>query len=76
MLTSSLDWEPSLKPRIAPLMLNLDFLIPPQDEANDSLDRPSKRQHGEGTYPSPDTSGAAAAGDINPQDKVRSSTLI
>lgn len=76
MLTLSLDWEPSLKPRIPPPMINLGFLIPPQDEAEDSLDRPSKRQHGEGTYPSPDTSGAAATGDIDPQDKVLFPTLI
>ena len=75
MLTSSLDWEPGLKPCIPPI-LNLGFLIPPQDEAEDSPDRPNKRQYGEGTYPSPDASGAAATGDINSQDKVRSLALI
>ncbi|KAF2241863.1 hypothetical protein BU26DRAFT_171673 [Trematosphaeria pertusa] len=52
-------------------MLNLGILISPQDEAEDSLDRPCKRQHGEGAYTSPDTSGAAATGDINPEDKDR-----
>ena len=76
MLTLSLDWEPSLKPRIPPPRIDLGFLIPPQDQAEDSLDRPSKRQHGEGTYPSPDTLGAAAVDNINLQEKVISSALI
>ncbi|KAL8825346.1 MAG: hypothetical protein Q9191_004469 [Dirinaria sp. TL-2023a] len=68
LLPRKIDWEPSFKPRIAPPW-NLDFLSPIQDEAEDSLNPPSKRQHGEGPYPSPDTSGAAATGDINMQDK-------
>ena len=70
MITSSLDWEPSLKPRISSPMLDLGFLISPQDEAEDSLDWSSKRQHGDGTLLTPDISGTAATGDVNPEDKV------
>lgn len=75
MLTSSLDWEPSLKPRRLPPALDLGFLIPPQNEVEDS-GRPSKRQHGERIYPSPEISGAGVTDDLNSQDKVRSSALI
>lgn len=60
MLTSSLDWQPSLKPCIRPTKANLDHLYRSEDEAEESLERPSKRQQGDESYLSPDTSGAAA----------------
>ena len=60
MLTSFIDWQPSLKPRIRPTKLKLDHLYRSEDEAKESLERPSKRQQQGGeAYLSPDPSGAA-----------------
>lgn len=75
MFISSLDWEPSLKPRKLPPALNLGFLIPPQNKVEDP-GRPSKRHHGEQIYASPETSGAGATDDLIFQDKVSSLALI
>lgn len=74
LLTLSLDWQPSLKPRIRAPMLNLGFLKPPRDEFEESLDReaeespdrPKKRQHAEESYLSPEASGIAATSDVIP----------
>ena len=76
MLTSFLDWQSSLKPRILPPMWNFASLFQPQNEAEDSPDRPSKRQQGDESYLSPDASGAVATDDINSKDEVRHSTFI
>ena len=70
MLTSSLDWQSILKPRIRPRMVNFDHLFPTENEAEDSPERPSKRQQGDESYPSPNTSGTAATGDMASKDKV------
>ena len=55
-LTSSLDWQPSLKPCIRPTKVNLDHLYRSEDEAEESLERPSKRQQGDESYISPEIS--------------------
>ena len=72
MLTPSLDWELDLKPRIQRSHLNLGFIMngPENDEAEDPVGRPSKRQHGGTSYLSPDASGSDADG-INLKDTVR-----
>ena len=61
MLTLSLDWQPSLRPRIRPTKANLDHLYRLEEKAEESLERPGKRQQGVEPYISPDTSGASAA---------------
>ncbi|MCJ1359526.1 MAG: hypothetical protein MMC33_009528, partial [Icmadophila ericetorum] len=57
------DWQPTLKPRIHPTKVNLDHLYRSEDEAKESLERPSKRQQGGEDYLSPDTSGVAVTGE-------------
>ncbi|KAL8748085.1 MAG: hypothetical protein Q9190_000113 [Brigantiaea leucoxantha] len=74
LLQRKADWEPNLKPRKRLPEIDLGFLISPQNEAEDSPDRPDKRQqHGNGTYTPLDTSRAAATGDITLRDKDRGS---
>ncbi|MCJ1258921.1 hypothetical protein MMC24_006755 [Lignoscripta atroalba] len=51
-----LDWDPSLKPDVQQEFWDLDVLGQPNNEADDDVDRPNKRQHGERSFPSPDTS--------------------
>ena len=51
-----LDWDPSLKPEAQPEIWNWEALDQSNNEAADIVDRPSKRQQGERTFPSPDTS--------------------
>ena len=72
MLTPSLDWELDLKPRIQRSNLDLGFMMnrPENDEAEDPISRPSKRQQGDTSYLSPDASGSDASG-INLKDTVR-----
>ena len=62
MLTPCLDWESDLKPRIQCSDLDLGFMMnrPENDEAEDPIDRPSKRQQGDTSYLSPDASGSDA----------------
>lgn len=51
-----LDWDPSLKPHVQQGFWDLDALGQPNNEADDVVDRPSKRQQGERSFPSQDTS--------------------
>ena len=51
-----LDWDPSLKPDVQQEVWDLDALGQPNNEADDVVDRPNKRQQGERSFPSPDTS--------------------
>lgn len=60
MFTSSIDWQPSLKPRIRPTKSKLDHLYGLDDEAKEPVERPSERHQCDETYPSADTSGGAA----------------
>lgn len=57
ILTSSLDWRPCLKPPI--ISRSLRFLHEAQEEAVDSIGRPSKRQQGDTPYLSPYSSASA-----------------
>lgn len=59
LLTSSLDWQPSLKPPIPSERANLDFLYRLVDEAAESRGRPIDQQGGGNDYISPHISGAA-----------------
>ena len=59
LLTSYLDWQPTLKPRIPSKRGNFDHLYRSEDEATESRGRPSNQQQGVHAYISPDTSGAA-----------------
>lgn len=61
LMTSSrpnidLDWDPSLKPDVQQEVWNWDALGQSNNEAGDVVDRPNKRQQGERSFPSPDTS--------------------
>ena len=58
MLTQLIDWQSSLKPRIRLSKPRVDHLDR-EDEAGESLERPSKRQQRDEAYLSPDPSGAA-----------------
>ena len=49
-------WEPSLKPDIQQGFWDLDALGQSNNETDDVFDRPNKRQQGERSFPSPDTS--------------------
>lgn len=51
-----LDWDPSLKPDVQQEVWDPDALGQPNNEADDVVDRPSKRQQGERSFPSQDTS--------------------
>jgi len=51
-----LDWDLSLKPDIQQELWNFDTLGQSNNEADDVVDRPNKRQHGGRSFPSPDTS--------------------
>ncbi|KAL2053084.1 hypothetical protein ABVK25_006721 [Lepraria finkii] len=50
------DWDPSLKPDIQQEVWNWDALGQSNNDADDVVDRPNKRQQGERFFPSPDTS--------------------
>lgn len=51
----NLDWDPSLKPDVQQEVWNWDALGK-SNEADGVVDRPNKRQQGERSFPSPDTS--------------------
>ncbi|KAL8942975.1 MAG: hypothetical protein Q9211_001176 [Gyalolechia sp. 1 TL-2023] len=51
-----LDWDPGLKPHMQEEMWNWDALDQSNDDVDDMIDRPNKRQQGERFFPSPDTS--------------------
>ena len=72
MLTPDSDWESDLKPHIQRSNLKLDFIInrPENNEAEDPIGRPSKRQQGDMSYISPDAS-ASDAGGIHLEGTVR-----
>ncbi len=69
------DWDPSLKPYVQSEVWDLDALSQPNNEAHDVVDRPNKRQQGERSFPSPDTSQstmlAPAAPSQSRQDAVK-----
>lgn len=52
----NLDWDPSLKPDVQQEVWNWDALGQSNNEADGVVDRPNKRQQGERSFPSPDTS--------------------
>ena len=52
----NLDWNPSLKPEIQQNFWKWVALGRPNNEADDVVDRPSKRQQGERPFTSPNTS--------------------
>ncbi|KAL8721196.1 MAG: hypothetical protein Q9225_002082 [Loekoesia sp. 1 TL-2023] len=65
------DWRLNLKPRIQRPYWNLGFMDEPQNEPEDTVSRPNKRQQqGDTSYLSPVTSGSDAAGGINSKDKT------
>lgn len=70
-----LDWDPSLKPDVQQEVWDLDALGQPNNEADDVVDRPNKRQQGERSFPSPDTSQSTipppAAPSQSKQDAVK-----
>ena len=70
-----LDWDPSLKPDVQQEVWDLDALGQPNNEAGDVVDRPNKRQQGERSFPSPDTSQSTmpppAAPSQSKQDAVK-----
>jgi len=70
-----LDWDPSLKPDVQQEVWDLDALGQPNNEADDVVDRPNKRQQGERSFPSPDTSQSTmpppAAPSQSKQDSVK-----
>lgn len=51
-----LDWDPSLKPDVQQEVWNWDALGQSHNEVDDVVDRPNKRQQGERSFPSPNTS--------------------
>ena len=51
-----LDWEPSLKPVVHQEVWDMDALSQSNNDADDVVDRPNKRQQGERSFPSPVTS--------------------
>ncbi|KAL9015678.1 MAG: hypothetical protein Q9185_006940 [Variospora sp. 1 TL-2023] len=51
----NLDWDPSLKPDVQQEVWNWDALGQSNNEADVVVDRPNKRQQGERSFPSPDT---------------------
>ncbi|KAL8964926.1 MAG: hypothetical protein Q9197_006743 [Variospora fuerteventurae] len=51
----NLDWDPSLKPDVQQEVWNWDALGQSNNEADSVVDRPNKRQQGERSFPSPDT---------------------
>lgn len=70
-----LDWDPSLKPDVQQEVWDLDALGQPNNDADDIVDRPNKRQQGERSLPSPDTSQSTmpppAAPSQSKQDAVK-----
>lgn len=52
----NLDWDPSLKPDVQQEVWNWDALGQSNNEADGVVDRPNKRQQGERSFPSPNTS--------------------
>ena len=50
------DWDPSLKPDVQQEIWDLNALDQPNNEADGVVDHPNKRQQGERSFPSPDTS--------------------
>lgn len=52
----NLDWDPSLKPDVQQEVWNWDALGQSNNEADGVVDRPNKRQEGERSFLSPDTS--------------------
>lgn len=52
----NLDWDQSLKPDVQQEVWNWDALGQSNNEADGVVDRPNKRQPGERSFPSPDTS--------------------
>ena len=52
----NLDWDPSLKPDVQQEFFNWNALGQYNNEADNVVDRPNKRQQGERSFPSPDTS--------------------
>lgn len=52
----NLDWDPSLKPDVQQEIWNSDALGQYNNEVGGVVDRPNKRQQGERSFPSPDTS--------------------
>ncbi|KAL8932835.1 MAG: hypothetical protein Q9216_006650 [Gyalolechia sp. 2 TL-2023] len=69
------DWDPSLKPDVQQEVWDLDALGQPNNDADDIVDRPNKRQQGERSLPSPDTSQSTmpppAAPSQSKQDAVK-----
>ena len=47
----NLDWDPSLKPDVQREIWNWDALGQPNNEIDDVVDRPNKRQQGERSFP-------------------------
>ena len=70
-----LDWDPSLKPDVQQEVWDLSALGQPNNETDDVVDRPNKRQQGERSFPSSDTSQSAmpppAAPSQSKQDAVK-----
>ena len=70
-----LDWDPSLKPDVPQEVWDLDALGQSNNEADDVIDRPNKRQQGERSLPSPNTSQSTmpppAAPSQSKQDAVK-----
>ncbi|MCJ1347797.1 hypothetical protein MMC31_006026 [Peltigera leucophlebia] len=53
---TGLDWDVTLKPDVQRKTFHLDILARPDDAADNSLNRPNKRQQAETSYASPDNS--------------------
>ena len=51
-----LDWDPSLKPEIQQRLWNLSALYQSNNKTSDVVDHPNKRQQGQPSFPTPDTS--------------------
>ncbi len=70
-----LDWDPSLKPDVQQEVWNWDALGQSHNEVDDVVDRPNKRQQGERSFPSPNTSQSTvpppAAPSQSKQDAVK-----
>ncbi|KAL8727622.1 MAG: hypothetical protein Q9166_005930 [cf. Caloplaca sp. 2 TL-2023] len=72
---TDLDWDPSLKPDIQQEVWDLDALLQSNNKADDVVDRPNKRQQGDRSFPSPNTSQSTmpppAASSQTKQDAVK-----
>ncbi|KAL8791219.1 MAG: hypothetical protein Q9213_000176 [Squamulea squamosa] len=76
MFPRKAEWRQNLKPSIRRPYLDLGFLDEPQNEAEDSVGRRSKRQQGDTPYLSPVASGSNATDGINLQGKVSDVELM